>query len=316
MIKEPENESRRDFVIDREVIITVNRAKRPTDFAQKPRPPEARSGPCFFCPGNEHLTPPETERIPKEKGEWKVRCFPNKFFAVSTTSKKAYGYHEVLVETPEHDKTLSDLSVEHIRLVLKMYANRTRAFARDKKIEYVCIFKNEGGEAGASLRHTHSQLVAMDNIPPKTVMIYKQNEAYMRKYRKCGFCDRKRLEKPRIVYEDKHVLAYCPYCSRFHFETWIQTKRHVGLITELNEEEITSFAIALKKILGKLDRELNRPPYNYFLQMGPLKGKRKGAHFRIEICPRLSKWAGFEYSTNVILNSLLPEKAAEEFRKP
>lgn len=305
--KEKPNEIRKDF-LGREVIIALNRGKRPQEFVcqkhVKTTPPEK----CFFCPGNEHLTPPEIDRIESAPGKWQIRCFPNKFAAVSKAWKKAYGSHEIIVETPDHQKTLSELDEGNIFNAIEMFCRRVRAAAEDPKTKYAMLFKNEGLEGGASLEHTHCQLVTLPRVPP---LVKKESRKF--KEGKCALCKSIEKERRRTFFEDANFVAYMPKASRFHFETWVVPKRHARSILDLTEAERRSLATALKVMLGKLDQHVGYPPYNMVFHTAPFDNSP--FHFHIELLPRLSKLAGFEFGTEMIMNSLPPEMAADEFRK-
>lgn len=301
------NELRKDLLLDRFVIIAKNRGKRPSDFAQKEKKEEKRL--CCFCPGNEHLTPPEISR--KESGgRWVVRCFPNKFPAVSLNFRKAYGTHEVIVETEEHGKSLSELPLERVMDVIDMYEERIRKLRENGKIRYVLIFKNEGEEAGASLTHSHTQLISLSRIPKLIREELNAQKRYFKKNKKCFFCNISEIERERIIFKNEHIICFAPYASRFPFEVWLTPVRHVGCLSELRTEEKGSLALMLKNLLMKLDKLLNKPPYNYFLHISP-SIQTKYFHFHIELCPRISKWAGFEFGTDIIINTLPPEDAAQ-----
>ncbi len=312
--KRQRNEYRKDYLLDRWVIITANRGKRPKEFVRKTKAKKHEDG-CVFCAGNEHLTPPEISRIGDGKGGWLVRCFPNKFNAVDLKFPRAYGTHEVIVETPEHDKRLAELSVLGIERVLRMYLQRIKALSRLKRIKYVSIFKNEGANAGASIAHTHTQLISVDRIP--TLIERKAEAVRLKSSRRSSAHERiwkkEKREKKRVVYENEHFIAFCPYAPRFSFETWLYCKMPRSRFVDLAEEERTSLAGALKEVLGKLDGLLGEPDYNYYLQSAP----RKDKHFRfhIEIIPRVNVWAGFEFGSGICLNSMPPERAAEALRK-
>ena len=309
------NEYRKDYLLDRWVIITANRGKRPKEFVRK-EVGKHDEGTCVFCAGNEQLTPPEISRIGDGKGGWLVRCFPNKYNAVDLKFPKAYGTHEVIVETPEHWRRLPELSVEQLEKVLRMYVERTRDLGKVRKIRHVTIFKNEGANAGASIAHTHTQLISMDRLP--TAIAEKAEAVRARSGRKGGSVhDRiwkgEKREKERVVYENDHFIAFCPYAPRFAFETWLYAKVPKSRLVDLSEEERSSLAEALRDVLGRMDRLLGQPDYNYYLQSAPSRDR----HFRfhVEIAPRLNVWAGFEFGSGIYLNSMPPERAAEALRK-
>jgi UDPglucose--hexose-1-phosphate uridylyltransferase len=314
------NELRKDYLLDRWVIIARDRGKRPTDFIQKSRAEKQKI--CFFCPGNEHMTPPEIDRV-EENGKWIIRCFPNKFPATTTefgeihenflVRQPAYGKHEVIVETPNHDENLDELSVEHIVKVIDMYSSRINAIRGDKRIEYVTVFKNHGSAGGASLDHSHTQVIGLPMVPK----LVKEETGAAGKYKErtdnCIFCDTWRNEAggERLISEDDHTVSFAPYASRFPFEAWIMPKRHVTSLDELDDGERHSFASMLKGVLMKLNSSLNGPPYNFWLHHSPDDGD---LHIHLELAPRLSKFAGMELGSEIVINVVPPELAAQHYR--
>ncbi len=310
-------ELRKDYVLDRYVIINSDRGKRPDQFKQEIKQ-HKKDDVCYFCPGNEHMTPPEIERFPEKSKDWEIRVFPNKFAAVKPEGKfeiktdnyfytysDSFGYHEVIVETPDHDETLADLPEDKISNVLKMFKKRILVNMNCDNIKYVTIFKNQGIKAGTSIQHTHSQLVAYNKVP-KLILA---KEHAVKKFKECPYCSIINIEKNshRRCYENPSFIAFTPYASRFPFEIWIFPKRHVINITEFNDQEFVYLAEILKKIFLKL--KLLNADYNFYLQYGIEK-----LHFHIVIAPRLSTWAGFELSTETVINSMTPERAAEFYR--
>lgn len=310
------NQLRKDYFLDRWVIIAENRGKRPQQFAQKKESRKVET--CFFCPGNEKLTPPEIDRVEKN-GKWIMRCFPNKFSATQEGGaiglqgeapfvyRTAKGFHEIIVETEEHEKELEDLSLEHMAQVFGMYRKRYEELIERDGIEYVCIFKNRGREGGASLVHSHTQLIALPVVPP---LIEEEAKAHEKE---CPFCKLIGLESKgeRRIAENETAVCFAPYASRFPFEVWFVPKRHIRTLGDMEEKEVKGLVSLLKGVLGKLDSSLNYPPYNYVLHMSPKEGN---LHFHIELLPRLATWAGFELETNIIINTLPPEVAAKHLR--
>jgi len=307
------NELRKDYLLDRWVLIAANRSKRPQDFMVKKKPKE-KPKICFFCPGNEHLTPQELDRISKGKG-WIVRAFQNMYPATSLDFPRAYGSHEVIVETDDHDKNLQDLEVSHIQKILEMYCRRIEANRKVKRINFVLIFKNHGEEAGTSLIHEHTQLISTEKIPTLIENEVKEYSKYAAKNKSCAYCDiiKEEMRSERKVYENEHIACFVPYASRFPFETWIFPKKHAKNLTDLSDKEKYSLAESLKILLKKLDAKFNDPPYNFYLHPAPFNAK--DFHFHIEICPRLTRLAGFELGTDVVINIMPPEVAANELRK-
>ncbi len=312
------NELRKDYILDRWVIVATERRKRPWEFKQEFKKQEEKQ--CFFCPGNEHLTPPETYRI-GTKDKWLVRAFPNKFPAVDikeNTKLKtknqfflysgAYGYHEILVDSYNHKKQLSDFPVDHIKKVLQAYVDRIRFMQDDKKIKYVSVFKNHSKEAAASIVHSHTQIISYTQEPHEVLREIKA----ISKYKSCPYCKIINIERKskRKAYENKTIVAFTPYASRFHYELWIFPKRHVKSIIEVNDEELLELAKILKKALLKL-KSINAP-FNYIIHNTI---DRKNYHFHIEILPRLNIFGGFEFATGCYINAISPEEAAKFYKK-
>jgi len=304
------NELRKDCLLDRWVIIAGNRGKRPHDFIQKQC--ETKEGTCVFCPGNEKLTPEEVASIRGPHG-WTVRCFENMYPATSTEFPQAFGRHEVIVEMNQHNKNLQDMPPGAIREVIDMYCRRIEEISKIDGIAYVLIFKNHGEEAGTSISHEHSQLIALPRVPTLVEEEVNAYKNYLKKTKKCIFCDIIAMEmnSERKIFENDHFACFAPFASRFPFESWLLPKRHVASITKLTDEEKNSLADALKTILGKLGKLLKDPPYNYYLHISP---HEEDFHFHIEICPRVTKLAGFELGSEVIINTMPPERAAAELR--
>jgi len=305
---------RKDYILERWVYYAAERKNRRMEFKKEDEIISNKI--CFFCPGNEHLTPKEIGRV-EHKNTWKIRWFQNKFPAVELkgnaqikTKKKflregkAYGMHEVIAETRNHKKQLADLSIGYIKELFEVYALRIKALSKLKNIKYV---KNQGPSAGTSLVHAHTQVAAL-SIAPKEVMD-EANAA--KKFKKCPYCGILKLESKssRKIIDNKNVIAFTPYASRFNYEAWIFPKRHIKNITDMSDDELYDIAAALKKILVKL-KNINAS-YNFFLHYAP---QGYDLHFHIEITPRFSKWGGFEYSTGAIINSVMPEDAAKFYR--
>ncbi|MFC2154114.1 galactose-1-phosphate uridylyltransferase [Candidatus Altiarchaeota archaeon] len=314
------NELRKDYILDRWVIISLKRGKRPTDFTAKPEKIDEKT--CFFCPGNEHMTPPEISRV-EEGGKWTIRVFPNKFPAVMDeegeeikgllSKKAAFGWHEVIADTNDHAKTLSDMSKEHLVKVFGVYMERIKELEERSNTKYVSVFKNHKKIAGASLSHSHTQVASVPIVPPLVQAEVDASKKYMGDHTSCPFCDiwRNETKSERVIFEDEHTVAIAPYASRYNFEAWIMPKKHVGNFDQLKEDEKLSFVSTLKKILVRLRDGLGDPGYNFYLHYTP---EGEDLHFHLEFCPRIGTWAGFESSTDIIINIMPPELAAKFYR--
>jgi len=313
-------ELRKDYILDRWVIISTNRSKRPQQFksAQKPvahADPETVSH-CFFCPGNEETTPPEIGRIEKD-GKWSLRWIPNKFAALEPTGQQEiktdnvfytfsanFGYHEIIIETPDHHRQLQDLSPVELEDVIKVYQKRIEELMLKPSIRFVDIFKNSGEKGGTSIIHTHTQLMALNHIPK----LVRDELAAFKTYKSCPFCDIIAREKGsyRRCFENDGFVAFAPYASRFNYEVWVMPKKHAKNLSEITDLKGLSEVLhmVLDKVKGLTDS------YNFFLHYSPVDD----FHFHIEVCPRIATWAGFEISSEEVINSVSPEDAAAYYR--
>ncbi len=305
-------EVRRDYILDRWVVIVPKRGARPFEFK---KPVSIIEEKCFFCPGNESLTPSEIGRIGSK--DWKVRWFANKFAAFAPegepkprtdnrffTFASNYGHHEVIVETPQHGKQLAELSEQDIVNVLEAYKNRINDLSGEPNVAYVQVFKNSGIDAGTSLVHSHSQLMT-SAIPNKEVL---EKVAARRRFVACPYCAIVPAEKqgPRRCFENNDWAAFTPYASRFNYECWVFPKAH---LRTLNEANLTTLANMLKQVLAKIHQL--QASYNLVVHYSPAG---EDLHFHIELLPRISTWGGFELGSNIIINTVAPEDAAKFYR--
>ncbi len=327
-------ELRKDPIIGRWVIISTERGKRPTDFASVP--PTKKSNFCPFCYGNETKTPPEVYALrepgtEKDTPGWRVRVVPNKFPALQIEGEinrqgegiydkmNGIGAHEVIIETPDHNKTISDLDEDYIADVLSTYRERIIDLKKDRRFKYIVVFKNHGEAAGASLEHTHTQLVAMPIIPKRVSEEIEGARKYYDFKERCIFCDivaQEIHDDVRVVSANESFLAIEPFAARFPFETLILPKTHEPAFEEIERNEIMHLARLLKEILSKINAALNNPPYNFILHTLPLQGNnRNWYHWHLEIMPKLTKVAGFEWGSGFYINPTAPEEAARYLRE-
>jgi UDPglucose--hexose-1-phosphate uridylyltransferase len=328
-------ELRKDPITGRWVIISSERGKRPTDF-QDPRN-KKRGGFCPFDAGNERTTPNEIlayrdggAAVPNAPG-WRLRVVPNKFPALQIEGDlnkqgegifdkmNGIGAHEVIIESPDHNATLASLPLPAVAEVLRAYRDRMEDLKRDTRFQYVLIFKNEGLAAGASLEHTHSQLIALPIVP---IQVQEEIDGSKRHYdlkERCIFCDIIRQEiqaGARVVLETPLFIALVPYAPRFPFETWIMPKKHVSCYAFSTNEDFKDLAGLLQTILRMLDRALSTPPYNFVVHTSPFKDERNEYyHWHIEIMPKLTNVAGFEWGSGFYINPTPPEDAAKFLRE-
>ena len=329
-------ELRKDYVLPRFVYIAANRAKRPRDLAKKEqllqngesdndKGESAKAhllskASCPFCPGNEIMTTCEIGRIPLQgsKDLWDMRWFKNKFpiadlkgnNKINTdnnffTYSDSFGRHEILVETNNHTEQFWDFSPKRVTQIFKIYVERENELKKIKGIQYVVIFKNHGEQAGISLIHSHSQILAINHIPA----IVLQKSINSSKYGDCAYCRILNIEKDslRRVFETENFVSFTPYASRSMFEVNIFPKRHVRFFSEL-EENFDELSELLLRILKRL--KVINAPFNINFIESP---NSFDLHFHISIEPRLSTWAGVEL-TGTYVNSMSPEDAAAFYR--
>jgi len=301
------SEIRKDYFKENYVIIAANRFKRP----QKITEPEGEIGKiCNFCPENFNEKT-ITYQDNNERGDWEIISFVNDFPVVSLDNPKSYGQAEVLVETRKHGMDINEFSVDHIVRVFDAYINRYLYLKNIDGIKHVIVFKNEGGKAGASIPHTHSQVIALPILPPKVEAESVAYDKYQLENDACPFCDimSKESNGPRVIWEDDNLFVLAPYASESPYGAWFLPKRHIRTIAELSQTEKESIAMAMKVVLGKLD-ELGIS-YNYFVENAV---GSSDYHMHIKLAPRPNVWAGLELGTGIIVNFMSPEKAAEIYR--
>ena len=327
-------ELRKDPITGRWVIISTDRAKRPEDFAREQVIPKGGRF-CPFCPGNETKTPPEILAY-RPSGEpntpgWTLRVVPNKFPALRVEGElnrqgdglydkmTGIGAHEVLIETPDHMKTLAEVEEKRIEDLFWAFRDRANDLKRDIRLRYILFFKNHGEYAGATLEHTHSQLIALPVIPRHVQEEIDGSKRYFDYKERCVYCDIVRQEltsSVRIVLESDYFVAVTPWAPRFPFETWIIPKLHHSHIESITPAAVANLAAVMKASLQKIDKTLERPPYNIVVHTGPLQEQPMlHYHWHVEIMPKLSRVAGFEEGSGFYINPTPPEEAARFLRE-
>jgi len=332
------NEIRKDYLLDRWVIVAHERARRPTDFlAERPKRIEIKA--CPFCPGNEKMTPPASllylssdGGIKRERDldgervkDWLVRCIPNLYPALTPRKpihlaedelykrEDGVGTHEVIIESPRHDEHLGVARVKQIRLVVQAYVDRLKDLSQ---WEYVSIFRNHGERAGASLSHAHSQIISTPIVPKQIADELAACMTWLQKNNACPYCEiiESERESPRFIYENQNFIAFAPWASVHPFEFWLFPKRHQSSMLRLKGEEREDLAQALRICLGSLAKILSDPPYSYGFHIAPMRRKHEYFHWHLEVYPKLTIQAGFEKSTGMFINITPPELAAESLR--
>ncbi len=318
---------RKDPVTGRWVIISTERSKRPTDFIREQV--VAKGGVCPFCPGNEDRTPPEILSY-RDNGAWQLRVVPNKFPALRVEGQlnraaegmydhmNGIGAHEVIIETPEHKISLGELPEKRVEDLFWAFRDRIVDLKRDRRLRYILLFKNHGEAAGATLEHTHSQLIALPIVPKRVQEEIDGSRRYFDYKERCIYCDIQRNESKdgaRVVLETDDVQVICPYAPRFPFETWILPREHESHFEHSHAHVFRSLAWAMRSTMRKIDKVLEHPAYNYVIHTAPVQEERtEYYHWHIEIIPRLTRIAGFEWGTGFYINPTPPEESAQFLR--
>ncbi len=317
------------------VIVETESPARPQDFEKEEH--HWKTDDCPFCYGNEDKTPPEIEAIrdPRTKPNtpgWQVRVVPNKFPALQIEGdidrrglgiydmSGGIGAHEVIIQSPYHNKEIPDLLDEEVEAAIGMCCSRAEDLKNDKRFKYILLFKNYGPSAGASLAHPHIQLIALPMIPKNPAEEIQGALEYFEFRERCLFCDMLRQEmqeKTRVVAENNYFIAFCPFVSRFSFEMWVLPKVHHSFYCAISPAEIAGLARILKDVLLRLRLVLSDPAYNFIVHTSPInhEGELAHYHWHIEIMPTLTRVAGFEWGTGFYVVSTPPELAAKYLRE-
>jgi UDPglucose--hexose-1-phosphate uridylyltransferase len=328
------SELRKDAVVGRWVIIAADRARRPSDFGPEPVRPRLAS--CAFCAGNEDKTPPEIlagrpAGLPPNTPGWTFRVVANKFPALRIEGDlepsgegpfdrmNGIGAHEVVIESPDHHASLATLSADAVADVLGAFRERFLDLKKDTRFQYILAFKNHGEAAGASLEHPHSQLIAMPIIPIMVTEELTGSAAYYEMKERCVWCDilrEERRNRRRLIIDDHGFVAIAPFAPRFPFETWILPARHRSAFEDSAVDELRGLAALLGDFLRRMNGLLNDPPFNFMLHSAPLTEPRLDHfHWHLEIIPKLTRVAGFEWGSGFFINPMPPEDAATALRE-
>ncbi len=326
-------ELRKDPVIGRWVIIATERGKRPEAF--NTNEDQKRGGFCPFCPGFEEKTPGEVlsyrpADTRKNEPQWWLRVVPNKFPALEMEGQpkrvgvgmydkmNGIGAHEVIIETPEHDLDIADMTDKQVEEIIWAYRDRSIELRKDKRFRYILIFKNHGKDAGASLDHPHSQIIALPIIPKRVQEELVGAQKYFEYKERCVFCDMVHQElsdNQRIVAQNDTFVSFLPFASRFPYETWIVPKEHDVYFNDIQKNGVIDLARILRRTLRKIKITLKNPAYNFLIHTTPFEsGPTPYYHWHIEIIPKLTSVAGFEWGTGFYINPTPPEEAARYLR--
>ncbi len=319
-------ELRKDPILGRWIIIAEERGKRPTDFLIEEY--KVKGGFCPLCPGHEKTTPDEvlayrSEGQPNTPG-WNLRVVPNKYPALVIEGEldkqgeglydrmNGIGAHEVIIEHPSHEKSFSQLAPDEMILTFRAYRDRIRDLAQDERFSYVMVFKNFGKAAGASLEHSHSQLVALPILPRMVASELDGSLSYYKYKDRCVFCDiiRQELQQDiRLVCQNSHFVTVTPFAPRSPFEMWIMPRRHQSNYAAQDDESLKALTEIFSESMRRLNHCIPNVPYNFVLHTQPLRsGPLEHYHWHFEIVPKLTSIAGFEWGTGFYINPMPPEE--------
>lgn len=290
---------------------------------------------CPFCTGYETKTPPEVLAVRDGSGTnqpgWSLRVVPNKFPVLGIEGAlnrqgegmfdkmDGVGAHEVVVETSVHTDSLASMPEKQVERVMWAFRERILDLKKDRRLRYILLFKNYGSAAGATLDHPHSQLIALPVVPKRVQEEIDGAKRYFAFKERCIFCDMIRQESKdhtRVVTETDRFIVIEPWASRFPFETWILPRRHQSHFEEQDQNDLQNLAWVLRSTLRKLDRVLEATPYNFVVHTAPVQeAANEHFHWHIELMPKLTKVAGFEWGTGFYTNPTPPEESAKFLRE-
>ncbi len=321
------SELRLNLVTGDWVIIATDRAQRPNDFlADAPaRDIPAHDSDCPFCTGNESKTPEEIARVP-EDGAWQLRVVPNRFPALSAKVQPirnnngrlhqigGFGSHEVIIESPAHNHTLTDIDHAQMLQLLELYRTRFLQLYATPGIEHVIIFKNYGEAAGTSLMHPHSQIIATPIVP---IQMRERMHEYMRYFDHTGEClmcntlADELSDGRRIIIESEHFVSFIPYAALSPLHLWLFPRRHEDSFGKVSDEELADLAEHLQKLLTLLKLAVGDPSFNYTIRSDSMQSNhRRCSHWYLSIVPRVTQAAGFEMGSGMYINHTIPEESA------
>ena len=267
----------------------------------------------------------------ESKNDWFLQVIPNKYPAVGHgecslifkngiyKSQPGVGFHEIII-LRDHNRYLVQYSVLEIKKILMAYRERYLSLAKDKCVKYISIFHNHGKEAGSTVPHLHSQILALPIVPPDVSHSINGSRRYFHEYKKCIHCEMLRQEakeKKRIIYENKDAIVIIPFASKVNFEMRIFPKKHSAYFEEMSDSELLSFADAMRFVFSGIYKKLKDPAFNFFIHTAP-SGKNHDYnhyHWHMEILPKFETTGSVELGTGLSIISVAPEEAAKILNK-
>ncbi len=304
-------ELRKDFLTQEWVCISELRGLRPTTFKrEKNMENKNKGGDCPFCLENRHLTPEDIFILDD------IRVIPNKYPAIDSENSEGYGFHEVIIDSPKHDYSMTDGDTTQLVKLLKCLQHRFLHFKENERIKYIQLFKNHGLPAGASIYHSHWQLMALPFVPFLKEVINNNFINYKKESGGCYLCDIAKENSNLTVYETSDVIAVCPYAALYYYGVNVVTKTHISDFSKIDDNILEQIATVIITVLKALKVIMPNLSFNVCFQLPPYDREKsyEDWHLFVDIIPRGGNFAGFELSTGCHINSKYPETAALELR--
>lgn len=324
-------ELRKDPISETWVIFSPERQRRPQFFTAHGEY-TLTSENCPFCEGNEDMTPPEIHSLriantSHDKPGWKLRVIPNKYPALrveGVLDKRADGFydkmngigaHEVVIETTSHTRGIDEMEEDTVYEIFLAFKRRILDLKRDIRFRYIQVFKNHGIQAGATISHPHSQIVALPVIPARTADRLEHARSYFDEKDRCIFCDIVQHEiqfQQRMLLENGEFIVFAPYAPRLPFELSLYPIHHYTVFEEMEDAALRKLAVIFRDAVGKINKALDHPPYNMILHNAPFSRNNRYSeyfHWHIELLPIISGTGGFEIGTQSYINPMLPEES-------
>lgn len=317
------SEFRKDIVSGDWILVAGGLKKKPNFFAKTFKRPRISKKGCPFenvAKGHKLILSSEFAKVVLNKFPILTphKVCPIPLSEAPYKKMAGVGFQELVI-TPNHSRSLGDMTKEEVLSVLEAYLSRYQALKKEKCIEYILIFHNHGPSAGATVPHPHSQILALPIIPLDVSRSLSGSASYFKKYSRCVHCailEKELRDKKRIIYKNRDFIAIAPYASHVSFETRLYPLKHGSNFEDMSQAEKENFADMMRVVLAKLKNGMNDTDYNFFIHTAPVKADHvKHYHWHLEILPRTSIWGGVELGTGTEVIKMPPEQAARILRE-
>jgi len=322
------SELRQDPATKEWVIIAPERLSRGVVVNAEPGP--AHDPDCPFCPHNERMTPKDVLRFPQDPDKiWQVRVVPDKFAAVSPEidatkrdgffrTMTGFGYHEIVIENPEHNTDIPDMPVAHLAEVLKVCRTQQRNLSRDSAVRFVTVYRNHGTLAGASLSHPHSQILAIPVVPEYAHRKHEIAKLYHGNTQRSLYSEIFEAETSsgkRVIEENKSAVVFVPFAAFVPYEMWIMPREAHASFSLAADHELEGLAAVLRRSLARLRDCCGNVAYSLVIHSCAVGEEAPYYRWHLQITPRLIEPAGIELGSHMFVNPMLPEECAQQLRE-